>query len=251
MLSALSVERIKLFSTKSPYWCIAVIVLAVLGLSLTVSLVENGNSASIYTSQAGAPLGLMTFMVMSALTVTTEYRFGTIRNSFLVVPQRGLVLASKTVVMALLGAIVGAATSMGAFLLTKSLAKRPLAPLEMTSGTDVRMVLGYAALYAIGAVLAIGVGTLMRQSAGAISVLLLWPLLVETLLMLISGLRKLIPYLPFNAAFNFVNPIGFGGMFGRVADAPGPTPQQGLFIFLAVSVVIWLAALLVLYRRDA
>jgi ABC-2 type transport system permease protein len=252
MLAGLSVERIKLFSTKSPYWCIAVIVLAVWGLSLAVSLVDGGRDATTFTTQTGAPLGLMTFMVMSALTVTTEHRFGTIRNSFLAVPQRALVLASKTVLLAFVGAVVGAVTSFGAFFLSKALASRPVFPLELQAASDYRMVLGYSALYAIGAVLAIGVGTLVRQSAGAITVLLLWPLLVETLLMLIRSVRGLTPYLPFNAAFNFVNPGGHGGMFGRTEFiAKGPSAQQGLVIFLVTALVFWLAALLALYRRDA
>lgn len=252
MLAALSVERIKLFSTKSPYWCLGVIVLAVWGMALAVSLVDGGNEVTTFTTQVGAPLGLMTYMVMSALTVTTEYRFGTIRNSFLAVPQRALVLVSKTVLMAFVGAVVGAVTSFGAFFLSKSLAKKPEIPLALNSAADYRMVLGYAALYAVGAVLAIGVGTLVRQSAGAISALLLWPLLVETLLMLISSIRKATPYLPFNAGFNFVNAGGHGGMFGRTEFiAEGPSAQQGLVIYLVTALVIWLLALVSLYKRDA
>lgn len=252
MLRALSVERIKLLSTRSPYWCTAVILLAVWGMSLAVSLVENGRDATVYTSQAGGALGLMTFMVMAALTVTTEYRFGTIRNSFLAVPQRALVLAAKTLLMALLGAVIAALASGGAFLLSQALAQDPPIPLALDSASAVRQVFGYSALYAIGAVLAIGVGTLLRQSAGAVTVLLLWPLLVETLLMLITSLRSVIPWLPFNAAFNFVNPGGIGGMFGRTAGlAAGPSAQQGLVVFLVTALVVWLIALLVMARRDA
>lgn len=252
MVAALAVERIKLFSTKSPYWCLGVILLAVWGMGLAVALVDSGRDASVASSQAGGPLGVMTFMVMAALTITTEYRFGTIRNSFLAVPQRALVLAAKTVLMAVIGAVTGAVASLGAYLLVKALAKDPDVPLQLSSSNDYRMVLGYAALYAIGAVLAIGVGTLVRQSAGAITALLLWPLLVETLLMLISSIRDFTPYLPFNAGFNFVNSGGHGGMFGRVSFiAEGPSAQQGLVIFLVTALVVWLLALLSLYKRDA
>lgn len=252
MLAGLSVERIKLFSTKSPYWCLAIILLAVWGLSLAVSLADDGREATVFTSQTGSALGLMTFTVMAALTVTTEYRFGTIRNSFLAVPQRALVLVSKTVLLAFVGAVIGGIASLGAFYVAKGLAAHPDSPLELQSAGDYRMVLGYSALYAIGAVLAIGVGTLIRQSAGAISILLLWPLLVETLLTLIKGFQKVVPWLPFNAGFNFVNPGGNGGMFGRTQFLPGgPSAQQGLVVFMVTALVIWLLALVSLYRRDA
>ena len=40
--------------------------------------------------------GVMVLMIMAALTVTSEYRFGVIRSSFLAVPNRSKVLLSKT-----------------------------------------------------------------------------------------------------------------------------------------------------------
>ncbi|MEJ7648036.1 MAG: hypothetical protein WKF57_03150 [Nakamurella sp.] len=253
MLRTLSVERIKLLSTRSPYWCTVLILLSVWGIALAVSLVENGRDASVASSQFGGRFGMLTFLVMAALAVTTEYRFGTIRNSLLAVPSRTVLLVSKTVVMALIGAVVAAVASGGGFLLTQALAKAPRdGAITLDSDGAVRMVFGYCALYAIGAVLAVGIGTLLRQSAGAITLLLLWPLLAEQLVLLISPLRDLVPWLPFNAAFTFVNGgESGGGMFGGLSDTGGPTPVQGLLVFAGTALVIWLLALVILQRRDA
>lgn len=252
MLSGINVERIKLFSTKSPYWCLGIIYLAVCGLALAIGLADNGREATVATSQGGGPIGLMTFMIMATLSVTTEYRFGTIRNSFLAVPQRALVLASKTILLTTIGAFVGATSSYLAFLITKATAKRPPMPLELASGADYRTVFGHAALYAIGAVLAIGVGVLIRQSAGAISILLLWALVGEMLVMIVESWRKVVPYLPFNAGFNFVSAGGHGGMMGRASFMPGgPGALPGLGIFLVTAAVFWILALISLQRRDA
>lgn len=251
MLRTLSVERIKLFSTRSPYWCTVLILVGVWGIALAVALVDKGRDASVFASQAGSRLGMMTFLVMAALAITTEYRFGTIRNSLLAVPSRAVLLVSKTVLMAFLGAVIAAISSGGAFFLTQALAKAPRdGTITLDSDGAVRIVFGYCALYAIGAVLAVGIGTLLRQSAGAITLLLLWPLLVEQLVVLITPLQDLVPWLPFNAAFTYVNPAGIGGMFGGSSDG-GPTPTQGLLIFAGTALVIWLLALLSLYRRDA
>ncbi len=54
-MKLLAVERIKLFSTRSPYWCLALIFVAALAFALLMGLVtENGRQfASTGTSQAG------------------------------------------------------------------------------------------------------------------------------------------------------------------------------------------------------
>ena len=64
---------------------------------------ENGDAALPYIFLRGVGLGMSIFMVLAALSVTTEYRFGTIRNTFLATPRRPMVLAAKTVLLALIG----------------------------------------------------------------------------------------------------------------------------------------------------
>ena len=106
-MTLLNVERIKLFSTRSPYWCLAAIAVAALGFATLFGLVENGDAAIPYLFLRGVGLGMSIYMVLAALAVTTEYRFGTIRNTFLGVPRRPRVLLAKTVLLALIGAVVG------------------------------------------------------------------------------------------------------------------------------------------------
>ncbi len=59
--------------------------------------------------------------------------------------------------------------------------------------------------------LAVGVGTLIRQSAGAISLLLLWPLVIESLATIIPKVGKYVgEFGPFNNVNYF---LGNGGGF--------------------------------------
>lgn len=250
-MSLITVERIKLFSTKSPYWCVAAIVAASLLIALAIGLGDSGRQAIPYFALRGVGLGLEIFMVMSALAITTEYRFSTLRSTFLAVPKRANVLLSKTLLLAGVGAVVGFVSAMAAFFLTKVLAKEPPLPLEL-QGQAWREVAGYAALFAIASVIAVSVGTLIRQSAGAIALLLLWPLLVESLFTLIPTVGpKVGPWLPFTAGDRFVSPtIDIPG-FQDVVNTTGPTPVQGLLVFLATAVVLWLIAAFVLNKRDA
>lgn len=252
-MSLLTVERIKLFTTRSPYWCLAAILVASALFGLLIGATQQGHSAIPYFALRGVGLGMSIFMVLAALSVTTEYRFNTLKSTFLAAPKRVNVLLAKTLLLATLGAVVGFVCAIGAFFLTKALAKEPPAPLVL-EGQVWREVAGYAALFAIAAVISVSVGTLLRQSAGAIALLLLWPLLIESLFTLIPTVGpKVGPWLPFAAGDQFVTPtsVPTDGDFNGVVASSGPTPVQGLLVFLATAVVLWLIAAVVLNRRDA
>ena len=250
-MTLLNVERIKLFSTRSPYWCLFAIVVAGLGFAVLFGLVENGEAALPYIFLNGVRLGMSIFMVLAALSVTTEYRFGTIRNTFLAVPKRPAVLLAKTALLALIGLVVGSVMAVAAFYLAKALAQDPPVPLELTTWDDWRQVVGYGAIFAIAAVIAVSVGTMIRQSAGAVAILLIWPLVLEGLFSLIPTVGdKVGPWLPFAAADKIVAPtVGIGNLFQP--SGTGPTALQGLLVFAGTGVVLWLIALLILQRRDA
>ncbi len=249
-MTLLNVERIKLFSTRSPYWCLAAIAAASLGFATLFGLVENGEAALPYIFLRGVGLGMSIYMVLAALAITTEYRFGTIRNTFLGVPRRAAVLLAKTVLLALIGAVVGLVAALASYFLAKALAQDPPVPLELSTWDDWRQVVGYGAIFAIAAVIAVSVGTIVRQSAGAIAILLLWPLIIESLFTLIPTVgEKVGPWLPFAASDKIVAPTtGIANLF---QPSGGPDALQGLLVFAGTAVVLWLIALLLLQKRDA
>lgn len=258
----LAVERIKLFSTRSPYWCLISIVAAALLFALLMGLitVDGQQFASTGTSQAGMNLGMMVFLVLAALSVTTEYRFGTIRTTFLAAPNRTRVFLAKTIVVMVLGAAIALVSSFAAFFLTKWLAANPASPLELTTGAQWRYVLGSAVIYPIAGVIAIAVGALIRQSAGAISILLVWGMLLEGLITIIPRFGPNVgPWLPFTAGATFTTDTeafedlaaGSGGPGMDMIGSGGPSPLEGLAVFGATAIVLWLLAAVVLNRRDA
>jgi ABC-2 type transport system permease protein len=249
-MTLLNVERIKLFSTRSPYWCLAAIAAAALGFATLFGLVENGEAAIPYLLLRGVGLGMSIFMVLAALAVTTEYRFSTIRNTFLGVPRRPLVLLAKTVLLAVLGAVVGLIAAVASYFLAKALAQDPPVPLELSTWDDWRQVVGYGAIFGIAAVIAVSVGTIVRQSAGAIAILLLWPLILEGLFGLIPTVgEKVGPWLPFTASDKIVAPsTGISNLFQPTA---GPDALQGLLVVGGTAAALWIVALVLLQKRDA
>ena len=187
----------------------------------------------------------MVLMILAALTVTSEYRFGIIRTTFQATPQRGTVLMAKALLVGVYSAVLTAVLAFVAFYFCKMVAgaRRRCRP-----GARFRREL--AGMYGVPiyaflcVVLAIGVGALLRQSAAAIALLLLWPLLIENLVGLFGSVgRNIQPFLPFlNANYFLGTDSGVDFHWG---------PWGGLAYFTLVVAVIFGAAVFVVNKRDA
>ena len=98
-MSLIAAERIKLVSTRSPWWCAGLAIVASIGLSslIAVATAKDGQVATVASTQFGYVLGMAVVMVMATLAVTTEYSVGTIRTTFMAVPRRSSALVAKWV----------------------------------------------------------------------------------------------------------------------------------------------------------
>ena len=154
-MSLITVERIKLFSTRSPYWCLGLVPVLGLGITTLVSLVDRGSAASLENSQAWVGFAISVVMVMSALSITTEYRFGTIRSSFLAVPSRSGVLLAKCVLLAALSFAIVEVTSIATYLLSRAIHGPAASDAAFTLSTagDYRVIWGPGVIAAVAAVL--------------------------------------------------------------------------------------------------
>ncbi|WP_018636229.1 ABC-2 transporter permease [Parafrankia elaeagni] len=253
-MTLLTVERIKLFSTRSPWWCMIIAVALTVGLTAIFSAAtasDDLDSLTPATTQFAYNFGLVVMMVMAALAVTTEYRFGTIRSTFLAVPGRTPALLAKTVVVAGLAGIVGEITAIASWGLAKVI--QPDAPLALDTSQEYRNVFGVGLIYLLAAVFAIGLALLIRHTAGAVVVMLVYLFLAESLLPVIPRIGEHIQdWLPFIVGNNFV-------VAGQPEASDGPPVIEGLpfgpwgsLIYFAVVCLVLLAAgLVAAKRRDA
>jgi ABC-2 type transport system permease protein len=215
MMTLLEVERIKLVSTRSPWWCTALILALAIGVAISVAIVADQVTPTL--TQFGTSIGLYVAFVMAALTVTTEYRFGTIRESFVAVPNRVSVLVSKTVLVGVVMGLIGLAAAFAGWAVATPLASSG-GQLGLSSTADWRAVAGYGLVYAGYAVIAIGVGMLVRHTAAAIAILLVWALVVQSItgglsVALHANIRG---WMPFANAQHFLS--GGGSLPGGLAQ---------------------------------
>lgn len=241
-MTLLAVERMKLFSTRSPWWCMFLALALPIGFTALIAAYSDGIALS--TTQFGYQFGLMVMLVLAALAITTEYRFGTIRATFQAVPNRTAVLLAKTGVVAVLALIIGEVVAFGSWGVAKLL--HPSSDLAITTAEQWRQVAGVGPVFAFSAVLAVGVGMLLRQTAGAVTLLLLWSLLVESLIAMIPEIGPTAQqWMPFVMADHFLS----GG--GNMAVEMPLGPWGALAYFAAVTVGVWVIGLVVTHRRDA
>ena len=252
-MSLIAVERIKLFSTRSPWWCMIVAAVLAIGIAaLSTGFVSDADEAQVtpLMTQFGVQLGQMVMMVMATLAVTTEYRFNTIKTSFQAVPQRAAVLLNKTLVVAVLAGVVGLAASFGSWAIGSLFV--PGADMAIDTAAEWRLLLGNGVVNALSAVIAIAIGILLRQSAAAIAIVILWPLAVENLFLLIPKIGDdLNKWAPFTNASLFLNKGQAEGLAEGAVPTFGLSAWWALAYFAAWAVGLMAIALAAASKRDA
>ncbi|QXV60730.1 ABC transporter permease [Amycolatopsis sp. TNS106] len=243
-MTLLAVERIKLFTTRSPWWCALAALAVVIGFAAIISgAAPEGELTDVSLTQFGYGFGMAVIMVLAALSVTTEYRFSTIRTTFQAVPNRTAALLAKTGVVAALSLVVGEVAAFGAWGLASVMRPEDLA---LNTAAEWTSVAGVGVVFALASVIAIAVGILIRHSAGAISLVLIYALAVENLIQLIPKIGKdIYDWMPFHVADRFLTGSG-------PAAAEAPLSQAGsLAYFAGFALVLLVISLVVANKRDA
>jgi ABC-2 type transport system permease protein len=222
---ALASEFTKLRSVRSTYWTLGALFIVSVGLGIAITagtaanMVNNpGNKAGFDATQAslGAffELGQLIIAVLGAMVITAEYSTGMVRTSLTAQPRRGVVYAAKAIVFTAVTLVISIVTAFIAFFIGQAIysSKGVSASLFHTvtvpananvncgpggctatfSGADVitasaalTAIIGTALFVTIVALIAFGVGSIVRHTAGAIAIvialLFIVPILEQTL----------------------------------------------------------------------
>jgi ABC-type transport system involved in multi-copper enzyme maturation permease subunit len=165
------------------------------------------------TTLQGVFAALIAVLVVAALFMTAEYRRGLIRVTLAAHPRRGQVLAAKAIVIGTVTFVTGVIGSTAAMILGEQLLRsNGNFILPVSTLTEVRVVAGTAAVLALVAMLAVGLGAILRSGAAAVTALI--ALIV-------------VPYF-FAAAMPLLLPAGVLDWLLRVTPAAGFAIQQTL-----------------------
>jgi hypothetical protein len=118
-------------------------------------------------------LGVILFVTTGTLFVTAEYRRNLTWTTFAATPQRGRVLAAKALVLGGVTFSAGLVATGAAFWLSQPILRDhgygpPDFP-DLSTATVVRAIVGSAAFLALIALFSLGVGVILRRTAGVIT----------------------------------------------------------------------------------
>jgi ABC-type transport system involved in multi-copper enzyme maturation permease subunit len=184
--------------------------------------------------------------VLGVLVISSEYSTGTVRAVFAAAPRRGRVLLAKILVFSALAVVVAEIVAFASFFLGQTLLSSPAIHDTLASPGALRAVAGGGLYIAALGLLGLGLGTIIRHTAGAIScfvgILLILPLVVQALPnSLTLDVRR---FLPDRIGVNMITTNGGTG--------PGSfSPWVGLLIVVGYAVAANVIGAVLLSRRDA
>ena len=246
---ALRAEWTKLISLRSTKWTLAISTvgaLLVTFLSAHSVLHKPGGWYHGFdpTNQvlAGLAVFALALGVLGVLAMTGEYGTGTIRSSLAAMPRRDTLMAAKVIVVGALTFVVGEVAAFATFFFGQAILSSGGAPTAALGQPGVlRTVTLTGAFLSLFALLGLGLGIVIRHTAGAIAafagITLLWPILLKP----VAGhLTKFAP------ATMFANSVA------AVVPQPGNvSPTVGLLWMVFYCMAVLGVGAVVLIRRDA
>jgi hypothetical protein len=207
----------------------------------------------VLESLTGLWFGQIAAAVLAVLVITSEYSTGMIRTTFAANPRRRLVLAAKAVVVGAVVLAVGLATSVTCFLVGQWLFRdggftyeNGYPAVTLVDDEALRAVLGSGVYLGVLAVFSLGVGAIIRHTAGAITVVL------ATILTPVIA----VGFLPENLAepVEKFSLMGAGIAIQQTVERPDNIaiePAAALAVVAAYGGAALLVALWIIGRRDA
>jgi ABC-2 type transport system permease protein len=233
--NAITAEWGKVWSLRSPWFCIVAAVVLTAGMAATLAndfryditqgrLPDSETLAVLDPLTQAMQVGQLALVALAMLVVTSEYGTGVIRSTFLARPRRRDVLLAKTAVAAVVGFAAGLVSAATGWAVTALLLGKYARP-----GKPVTPCLRLAVVAMLACMFTVAAGFLLRSAAGTLT----------TMFVLLVGLQLVDPrigqYLPAGAAVAFAAGDGV----------------RNLVVLAVWTVIAQIAGGLLLVRRDA
>ncbi|WP_033296388.1 ABC transporter permease [Amycolatopsis jejuensis] len=247
-------EWIKLRSLRSTWYTLAGLFAAGIGITAlsTASAGADYARATVAERATWDPtaLSLKSFLiaqliigVLGVLVVTSEYATGLIQSSLTATPRRSRLLAAKVLLAASIAVVAGQVLMFAAFLIGQGfLAGQQVPHVSLGDPGVFGAVVGGGLYLAAIALLAVGLGTLVRATAGALAALVGIVLLVPVVSALFPDWLQWL--------FTFWPSKGAAAIFSVTPDPAFPNPWLNLVGLYAIVAAVLVAAFAAFRRRD-
>jgi ABC-2 type transport system permease protein len=252
----LAAEWLKLRTVRSSY--LSILAAAGVALFVAVGLARANLSGlqprggvlnledSVSETFKGFAVAQLIMAVFGALSITAEYGSGLIRMTFTARPQRAAVLAAKAAVVGAVGLGVGEVVAVACFLSTQAVFSSKGQGASLWAPHVLPAVLGGGLYLAVVTVIGLGIGALVRHTAGAITV-------IVAFLYLVPEIGYALPF-PWNWDFANIFPSTAAQQITQVSISPHSHALQAgpsYALLAGYAILIPCLAGWLLRRRDA
>jgi hypothetical protein len=198
MIAQIRAELLKIRTTRTTIGLILGMIALILLFTLLTGLLTHPSGLAGREDQRQL-LSLSSFTavfsaLLGVLLVTSEYRYGTIRPTFLFNPVRSHVLAAKVVSGALVGLLFGILGEAIGWVVGYAILDGRGITAVLSSRDILLLTLGGLAGSALWGAIGVGVGAIIHNQVGAVITLLAWGLVVDNLLFgLVPSLGRFMP----------------------------------------------------------
>ena len=173
---------------------IGLIVLVVLLSGLTVKAVELGDLEHQHALLSAGTQAALFAALIGVMAITSEFRHGTIRPTFVVTPRRGRVIAAKVGSSLLMGVLFGVAGIALSFGIGYAILTGRGGELALDRNHVLLLVFGTLAVTALWAALGVGFGAVVKNQVFAVIGLIVWTGVVDPILgSVVPGVGRFTP----------------------------------------------------------
>ena len=220
MTDQLLSELRKMRSTRTNLGLLAGMIGLILVFLLAVGLTGTSSDLADHDHQhrlfsVGTQAALFATLI-GVMAITSEFRHGTIRPTFVVTPHRGRVIAAKVISSLLMGLVFGAFAIGLSFGIGYAVLVARGEHLALDTNHVLLLVLGTIAVTALWAALGVGFGATIKNQVFAVIALLVWTGVIDPILgSVVPGLGRYTPIaasasLTADPADYLLSPLGGG-----------------------------------------
>lgn len=252
MINTLRSEFIKL-RTIAAHWVLAIIAIAFPVVVVTLAALFGNFGLGLQSDEmASLIVGLtvvsaMLLGAMAAISLTSDYGHNTIRPTYAATPNRLRVIGSKVSVNSVVVGVLMTLAVFGSWFIASVIVSARDFSISIGDSGVLASLISVIALAVIVSVFGFGLGLIIRNSPATVTILLLWPLLIEGLIGVVfallgwDGAGK---WLPYQAAIN----AAAAGQEDSIDQLGRP---MGLVYFAAVALALVVIGSTLDQRRDA
>jgi ABC-2 type transport system permease protein len=248
-------EWTKLHSLRSTRWSLLAGVLLTIGFPILFAALTSSHWGSMGAHEradrhpldialAGVNVSQLAIAVLGVLVITGEYATGMIRASFTAVPKRLPVLWAKTGVFAAVAFLLMLPSVLIAFFASQAiLSRHQILQISFSHSGVARSVIGGAVYLMLVGIFALGIGAVVRNTAGGIATF-------AGIFFVIPPLMNVLPTRWNNAISQYLPSEAGRQIFSLTHGSHTLSPWPGAMLFIGYCALVLGIAAVLLVRRD-